>query len=506
MSRGLRLDARTLVDGVVPAGAVADAAGRFAAVVRTAGARARAAARPVLAWMALSALPVDPLDLAAWAMSRSVEPVLWTRPAEGFAFVGLGRAWTCDAAGATRFEAARDAWDDLRHHAVTEATDSDAASPDGAWSVAPVLAGGFAFNSDDPVQPPWSEFGASSLVLPRLGVVTRGGLSRVIISAVVQPDQSDDDGQRVAGEVTVWLSDLSRRRVLTGARPDPASDGGTARALITTHEPVPAAEWKVLVARAARAVQDRELLKVVLARSLRVASAAFDPLETLRRLREGFPTCAIFAVARGKRWFVGATPERLVRVRAGEVSAMALAGSAPRGRTDADDRRLGEALVASAKDRVEHAVVVDTLRASLSDVCEAISVAGAPSLLRFSNVQHLHTPIAARLRQGYTVLDLVGRLHPTPAVGGVPRATALEWLRQNERLDRGWYAGPLGWVDARGDGEFAVAIRSALVGPDEALLYAGCGIVADSDPDAEYAESQLKLRTMLSALGAGDEA
>jgi isochorismate synthase len=214
----------------------------------------------------------------------------------------------------------------------------------------------------------------------------------------------------------------------------------------------------------------------------------------------------VFAVVRGGRWFLGATPERLVRVRHGEVSAMALAGSAPRGQSPEDDRRFGEALLASAKDRVEHAIVVEMVRHSLSGACDAVSVAEAPALLKVSNVQHLHTPIAARLRGGSTIFDLIERLHPTPAVGGVPRAAALDWLRRREGLDRGWYAGPIGWIDGRHEGEFAVAIRSALLSRDEALLYAGCGIVAGSDPDAEYGESQLKLRAVLAALGANGQA
>jgi isochorismate synthase len=493
---------------------IPDVSDRLTALVQTARAQLRTTGRPTLVWMTIPAAPADPLDLLAWASARSVEPVLWTRPADGFSFVGLGRAWACPATGQARFHVARDAWEDLRRRAVTDESGPDPArgprpgAGPGTWT-GPVLAGGFAFNFEGPVEPRWRDFGASSLVLPRLGIVTRGGMSRVVVSVVLRPDGPDDEALRAAGDAMAWILDLAAYHASsgdgTGGRTPQARDAATSGS-ITTHELVAAAEWKALVARAAQAVRDRELRKVVLARALRVTGATWDPVETLRRLRENYPTCAIFAVARGRRWFVGATPERLVRVRQGEVSAMALAGSAPRGRTDAQDRQLGETLLSSVKDRVEHRIVVDALRESLSGACEAISIAGSPQLLRVSNVQHLHTPIAARLRAGYTVLDVVGRLHPTPAVGGVPRASALAWLREHERLERGWYAGPIGWLDGQGDGEFVVAIRSALLGPGEALLYAGCGIVADSDPDAEYAESRLKLRAMLSALGAGDEA
>jgi isochorismate synthase EntC len=159
-------------------------------------------------------------------------------------------------------------------------------------------------------------------------------------------------------------------------------------------------------------------------------------------------------------------------------------------------------LRSNTKDRIEHAIVVEALREVLSDVCDDLSVADAPELLRVSNVQHLFTPIHGRLRDRLNILQLVERLHPTPAVGGFPRTAALQWMQEREGLDRGWYAGPIGWIDHAGEGEFAVAIRSAILHGSEAVLYAGCGIVADSDPEQEYAESALKLRPLLSALGA----
>lgn len=179
---------------------------------------------------------------------------------------------------------------------------------------------------------------------------------------------------------------------------------------------------------------------------------------------------------------------------------MALAGSAPRGSTPEEDRRLGEGLQVSAKERIEHAIVVDALRAALADIAPRVVVSSVPELLKLQNVQHLRTRLAVELTHPRTVLELVERLHPTPAVGGLPRDAALGWIAEREGLDRGWYGGPVGWVNRRGEGEFAVAIRSALLRGEEALLFAGCGIVADSDPDQEYAESWLKLQPMLSAL------
>jgi len=166
--------------------------------------------------------------------------------------------------------------------------------------------------------------------------------------------------------------------------------------------------------------------------------------------------------------------------------------------------RAGARLLKNPKDRLEHAVVVDMLREVISEACDDVTTAVGPTLLKVANIQHLETALAGRLRERLSILELAGRLHPTPAVGGLPRDRALGWMREHEELERGWYAGPVGWIDRRGEGEFAVAIRSALMHGNRARLFAGCGIVADSDPDQEYAESWLKLRPMLSALGVND--
>jgi len=256
------------------------------------------------------------------------------------------------------------------------------------------------------------------------------------------------------------------------------------------------------VSEAAAAVRRGELEKVVLAREVRVeAEEPFDVEAALRRLRDAYPSCYVFAVARGEQVFLGATPERLVRLEGRTVRVASLAGSIRRGTTPEEDRELAAALLASTKDRAEHAVVARAIRAALDGPCVEVEAPDAPVILSVRNVHHLYTPVNARLSDGATLLDLVARLHPTPAVGGMPRAAALRYIREHEGLDRGWYAAPVGWMDASGQGEFAVALRSALVEGAEATLFAGCGIMGDSDPEREYAESAVKLRPMLAALG-----
>jgi salicylate biosynthesis isochorismate synthase/menaquinone-specific isochorismate synthase len=184
------------------------------------------------------------------------------------------------------------------------------------------------------------------------------------------------------------------------------------------------------------------------------------------------------------------------------VETAALAGTAPRGASRAADQAIGEALRDSSKNGAEHAIVVRHLESALAGCCDDVDVAREPVLLRTRTVQHLCTEIRARRRAAAPVslLELVGRLHPTPAVGGAPRQAALEWLAEHETIDRGWFAGPVGFVQSDGDGEFAVALRSALARGRFATAWAGAGIVARSQPMAEFTETELKLRTVLGPL------
>ncbi|MDQ7841496.1 MAG: isochorismate synthase [bacterium] len=457
--------------------------GRLRAAVDAAGQRAREVGHPVLAWAGTRIPAVDPIAIFDDAAGKH-DRLLWIAPDRAICLVGIGSAWAVSTDGAGRFAEAGAAWQALLHDAVGDAGFTPIAM--GHAQPGPVLMGGFAFAPQGPVSPEWEGFPAGLLTLPRICVASEGGETRLVLSRVVTPDGSVEHQADEAADEPVGAAPSVRSRQTTGEHP-------------------PGAAWKSRVAASAQAVRDGILRKVVLARSVRVRGGPFDPIAALRMLSDGYPGCTLFAVARGARCFLGATPERLVRVRGGEVSAMALAGTAPRGRDDGEDRRLGELLLASSKDRIEHAAVVDLLREDLAGACTEVSADDGPDLLKVANVQHLCTPLTAKIRPPLTLLDLVARLHPTPAVGGVPRETALEWIRRHEGLDRGWYAGPVGWVDQRGEGEFAVAIRSALLHGDEAVLFAGCGIVADSDPDQEYAESRLKLRPMLSALGIREE-
>jgi isochorismate synthase len=261
-----------------------------------------------------------------------------------------------------------------------------------------------------------------------------------------------------------------------------------------------------MVRTAVTEIRSGDLSKVVVARAVRVSAPdTIDVFALLRHLRSIHRESFVFGVWQSDSAFVGASPERLVRVTGSEVEASSLAGTIERGATPSADADNAHLLRESTKDLAEHVAVRDELISALSERCDDVRAADTPSLLTLPNVHHLHTPIRARLRNGDSLLSLVGALHPTPAVGGLPRDVALEFIEDHEGLDRGWYAAPVGWIGGQ-SGEFAVALRSALVDGNHAVLYAGCGIVAESDPDLEYAESNLKLKAMLSAIAASASA
>ncbi|WP_018656255.1 isochorismate synthase [Actinomadura flavalba] len=260
---------------------------------------------------------------------------------------------------------------------------------------------------------------------------------------------------------------------------------------------LPAPAWQHAVATARDHIRAGRLGKVVLARDLRAhADAPLDARVLLRRLAARYPACYTFAVA----GLVGATPELLVRRHGGRVESLVLAGTSARGTGPAADAARGEALLASAKDQHEHAYAADMVRDALGPLCSDLHVPDRPRLLRLPNVMHLASAIHGRLSGDRSVLDVVAALHPTPAVGGAPTAAALDLIAELEGMDRGRYAAPVGWIDARGDGEWGIALRCAEVDGASARLFAGCGIVGGSDPAAELAEAQNKFRAMQYAL------
>lgn len=447
-------------------------------------ARARQNAAPILVSLSRPVPCTDPLDLFAQADALGHDRLYWEHPADGVAVAGTGMAHTVESC--RPIDAGR-AWRALLERALV---DSAVGSMGG-----PRLMGGFVFDPARERTPLWDGFPAGRLIVPIVSLVTDGAESTLTLNVVLTPE---DDAGAEAARLLRWLE------TVYPAPPRPDRWQGSE---LHVRDVRSRRDWERIVAGAALSCAgDGRLEKVVLARAVRASTVGpFDTAAAAARLRRAYPAAYVFAVGRGVRSFLGATPERLVRLHGRTVEAACLAGSAPRGGTPEEDAFLGNALLASAKDRAEHAIVVRGVLEALDRPGIRLVVPSSPRLLRFRNVQHLYTPVEGRLDDETGIFDLLDRLHPTPAVGGFPKDDALSYIRAHEQLDRGWYAGPVGWVDRHGDGEFAVALRSALVTGADATLFAGCGIVASSNPADEYEETCLKLQPMLAALGGRSE-
>jgi menaquinone-specific isochorismate synthase len=303
------------------------------------------------------------------------------------------------------------------------------------------------------------------------------------------------------GRGRAWLTTVTERGEVPAIWPQPADPRLTAPSGIRWRDgSLPGPRWEQAVAEAVAAIKAGGLRKVVLARD--VFATAEEPLDArvlLRRLADRYPDCFTFACD----GMIGATPELLVRRAGNQVSALVLGGTLPRGADPAQDQALGEELLASAKNNEEHAYAVDSIREALGPLCQALDVEARPSLLKFPNLQHLGTQVRGTLADGMTsrsALALAAAVHPPAAVCGTPPGVALELIRDLEHMDRERYAGPVGWVDADGNGEWGIALRCGQLSGRTARLFAGCGIVAGSEPAAELAETLVKLQPMRGAL------
>lgn len=431
----------------------------------------------------LSVPEIDPIALYGAAQLSGAS--LWLQPASGFSLVGMGRVWSVESRGPERFSDVSRAWRGLLDGAIVDAGDS----PPGAG---PALLGGFSFDDAASRSATWAAFEPASFELPGLLLTTTPDGAWLTISQLsTAGEQGWADAERVA---EAWAA-ISL--VAQGPLHVPTEE--TLRVIERRPE---APAWHDAVARLAGAVGRGRLDKAVLSRQVSLAgSTAIDIPAVLTRLKASAADSTIFAVSRGAGTFVGATPERLVSLHQRVLHTMAMAGTTARGSDAAEDDVLAVALLQSDKEHEEHAVVVTMLREALAPLTEELEVPAEPVVKCFRHVQHLVTPIRGRLVETKDILAIVERLHPTPAAGGAPRALALELIADEEPDERGWYAGPLGWVDRHGEGEFVVGLRSGLVSGNRATLFAGCGIVADSDPGREWEESSTKLLALGSALG-----
>ena len=452
------------------------AADRFAGLAGQVGAGDRVLAS-VTAEVELS----DPAA-AVFAARRAADRwFAWEQPeAGGFALACLGSAHEAISRGTGRFT-------DIVAEATRVGQGRIADEPEGVPAgVGPVWVGGFAFDPNGAGASAWSSFPPALMVLPELSLVRSQGRTWLTVSAVVGADDFDAAAERLAARIAT-LGEAS----LPMLDPSPAGPAEIRSAR-------PPGSYEEIVGKAVAEIRAGAFEKVVLAREVTVgARSAHDPAALFGALRELFPSCFSFCVGSPEGAFLGASPELLVRRRGAGAATVALAGSTRRSADPAVDDHLGEQLLRSEKDRHEHLIVSKRISRVLRPHSVWVEAEPEPGLVKVANIQHLATPIHAQLAEPLSAVELAGLLHPTPAVGGEPRDAALAAIAGLEGMDRGWYAGPVGWMDAAEDGEFCVALRSALLRDRTAHLYAGCGIVGDSDPAAELAETEVKLGALL---------
>jgi salicylate biosynthesis isochorismate synthase/menaquinone-specific isochorismate synthase len=433
-------------------------------------------------------LPPD-VDVAACVFgSRRAEEryFVWEQPdREGFALGGIGSAWTVDAVpGHDRFGAAAAQCIEVTHEAVCGTEHG------GIPGSGPVWMGGFAFGAGDGTAPEWASLPATLMTLPEVSLVRHAGRAAATANVVCT---ADSDNASLVSLATARLETM-RADALPLVDPDPV--GG-----YDIESVLPPERYEESVARAAARIRAGDLDKVVLAREVQVtAPAPFHAGSVFAGLRAGYPSCFCFCVGTPTAAFVGASPELLVRREGARLSTVALAGSTRRSADPAVDDHLGERLLHSAKDLDEHRIVVRTIERALDPLSVWVAAAEEPVLVRVANIQHLGTPVRAQLAEPRSAIELAGALHPTSAVGGEPWPRAEQTMRELEEMDRGWYAGPVGWMDSTEDGEFCVALRCALLESRMAHCYAGVGVVGDSDPEAELAETEVKLGALLPVL------
>lgn len=374
------------------------------------------------------------------------------------------------------------------------------AAPGGEERAVPVALAALPFDPGAAPAGPWERWPSAVVRVPSILAWAAGGVSGVVHQ--VRVGEGDAAAHVAAALVARW--DEVERRVARASgvhavwtRPTGAACQGLLSRTDETRD-----AWCARVERALATLVAGPLRKVVPARSVRFLPPRgyrFDLGATLHALRRRNPGALCFAVSQPWGCFVGASPELLLRVDGDRVESRPLAGTAARGADPERDAELERALLDSSKDRREHRLVVDAIRAALEPACEELDVPGAPHVARLPTMLHLETPIRGRLRAGEGALAVLGRLHPTPAIGGAPAAPAMEWLRREEPVPRGLFGGPVGWV-GRDGATFALGIRSALVTPGEAVAWAGAGIVRGSDPEAEWRETHLKLAVVRDAL------
>ncbi|WP_400242910.1 isochorismate synthase MenF [Niallia sp. JL1B1071] len=354
--------------------------------------------------------------------------------------------------------------------------------------IGPVLLGGFSFDPLKEKTELWDGFSEAHFYVPQFMLSEIDGNQFITTNILIQSDKMEYAKEALKKQSFAFHKSIKE---------------STSHTLPSIQKVIEAdrEKWKVTVDKVISKLDDT-LKKVVLARASKVNFTKELVTESvLKNLIQQQSNGYIFALEAHDKCFTGASPERLVKKEGDTVFSTCLAGSISRGNNKEEDNALAEELLTDSKNREEHNYVVKMIKNAMQEVCTSVEMPANPQIMKMRDIQHLYTPVSGKVKETESLISLIRLLHPTPALGGFPRDVALEVIREVEGLDRGLYGAPIGWLDYEGNGEFAVSIRSGLLHGNSATIFAGCGIVADSDPELEYIETAIKFKPMLTALG-----
>lgn len=399
--------------------------------------------------------------------------------------LGIAKSFETDKEDA-RFQCIEEKWNDFLDQGVM-------INPFSIQGTGPLLFGGFTFDPLNAKRDEWSNFPNGLFYLPTLMQTIYKGITYLTINIVCMPD---DNLGRIEQVESIERQLMNDEQKLVS---------NLLEAVLINQQEIQPLEWKKAVKSVIKVLNESDMEKVVLARKMKLTfDKRVESDVILNRLWHEQHHSFIFCMEAMDHCFIGATPERLINKKGEIVFSTCLAGSTARSGDPTIDEELGQKLLNDEKNRYEHQLVVSMIRKVLEKYCEKLDIPAHPVLMKIRDIQHLYTPVSGKLLKEYSILQLIADLHPTPALGGVPKLEAMKLIRESEAMDRGFYAAPIGWMDYRGNGEFAVALRSGLMMGKEAYIYAGCGVMADSDPDEEYEETKIKFRPMIRSLGGQD--
>lgn len=428
--------------------------------------------------------PVNLLNVFDHFDHKNTNRYYWSNHQQDFCLLGIGTAKELVCHNG-EVETVRSKW----HKLLEEAVEYNPFSYAGTGITA---ASGMAFDPTRPESREWSNYAPAMLTIPRFMLAYTEGRYFLTMNDYI-------DEHTLIANVLETAESFEQELYTPLFTEDQVPQRVTGKKVLKPEE------WKELVQKAVQEIKNGHAKKIVLAREIQLTLNKQAHIgNMLRRLLRTQPNSYVFAYEAGDDCFIGATPERLVLVEDQHILSTCLAGTAPRGKTMDEDEDLANGLLHDEKNLEEHEYVVQMIKDSIASYCVDIHIPEAPVIYPLQNLQHLYTPVKATLKESYDVFDLIKNLHPTPALGGVPRQKALKFIRENEFMDRGWYGAPVGWLDSTRHSEFAVAIRSGLVHNDEVNLFAGCGVMRDSDPEMEFEETKVKFLPMLNVLEDND--